>query len=108
MWEGRRVLPSKNFDVNNSLTAVRNQRRHAELRKPWDAALKPSTIVDYYGMLAARTEQLVEKLKELSKSQASINLSLWINYFTFVVFYQMDDTECLFKCMRSDLILWAI
>jgi cytochrome P450 len=86
VWTGRRILPSKNFNANNSLTAVRNFRRHAELRKPWNNAFKPASIANYEGMLVARAEQFVQKLKTLCKLQESndepIDLSMWINYFT--------------------------
>lgn len=87
MWTGRRILPSKNFNANNSLTAVRDFRRHAELRKPWNNAFKPASIANYEGMLVARAEQFVQKLETLCKLQESnhepIDLSMWINYFTF-------------------------
>ncbi|KDR74013.1 hypothetical protein GALMADRAFT_99754 [Galerina marginata CBS 339.88] len=86
MWEGRRILPSKNFNQNNSLTSVRDLRRHAELRKPWNAAFKPSFIADHEGMLIARAEQFIAKLKELcspKNAQQTIDIALWINYFTF-------------------------
>ena len=86
MWTGRRILPSKNFNANNSLTAVRDLRRHAELRKPWNNAFKPAVIANYEGMLVARADQFVEKLKTVCKLQESnqepADLSMWINFFT--------------------------
>ncbi|KAF9528829.1 cytochrome P450 [Crepidotus variabilis] len=84
MWEGRRLLPTKNFNPNNSLTGVRDLRRHAVLRKPWDAAFKPSALVPYEEMLLTRADQFVKKLKELLNTpEAEADLSSWINRFTF-------------------------
>lgn len=90
VWEGRRLLPSKNFNRNYSLTSVRDSRRHAELRKPWDAAFKPAAMANYEGMLTARAEQLITKLKDFSSSESSgctVDISLWLNYFTFINFH---------------------
>ncbi|PPQ83920.1 hypothetical protein CVT25_000665 [Psilocybe cyanescens] len=107
MWEGRRLLPSKNFNRNNSLTSVRDFRRHAELRKPWDAAFKPTAMLNYEGMLTARAEQLVDKLKELSRSESfgNIDMALWLNYFTFGGVYSLmrdgDIDQVLLKMKRG-------
>ncbi|KAF4611795.1 hypothetical protein D9613_003715 [Agrocybe pediades] len=84
MWDGRRILPSKNFNKQNSLTSVRDLRRHAELRKPWNNAFKPSAIASYEEMLRVHAEQFIQKLSELCQSKSgSIDLAMWINYFTF-------------------------
>ncbi|PPQ98481.1 hypothetical protein CVT26_013882 [Gymnopilus dilepis] len=85
MWSGRRILPSKNWNRNNSLTSVRDLRRHAELRKPWNTAFKPSSIAEYEGMLIARAEQMIRCLKAFCTRDgpSAIDLALWINFFTF-------------------------
>lgn len=88
MWGGRHVLPSKNFNANNSLLGVRNLKRHTELRKPWNDAFKPSSLPDYEEMLLIRAEQFVDKLKELARpgktGGTNIDLASWISRFSFV------------------------
>ncbi|KAF5329576.1 hypothetical protein D9619_009005 [Psilocybe cf. subviscida] len=86
MWAGRRILPSKNHSAHNSLTAVRNFRRHAELRRPWNNAFRPSSVEGFTEMMVKRVDQLVEVLKErasATKGGRGIDLALWLNYFTF-------------------------
>lgn len=90
MWAGRRILPSKNHSAHNSLTAVRDLRRHAELRRPWNNAFKPSSVESFTEMMVKRADQLVEALKEKTSAQAggrAIDLALWLNYFTFVIYF---------------------
>ena len=90
MWAGRRILPSKNHSAHNSLTAVRNLRRHAELRRPWNNAFKPSSVESFAEMMAKRADQLVEALKEragATEGGREIDLALWLNYFTCVIHF---------------------
>lgn len=88
VWEGRSFLPPRKRYLDDSLIGVRNLRRHAELRRPWNDALKITSLPDYEDMLLVRAEQFVDKLKELSRSEnvpgTSIDLASWISCFTFV------------------------
>ncbi|KAF8968763.1 high nitrogen upregulated cytochrome P450 monooxygenase 2 [Flammula alnicola] len=100
MWAGRRILPSKNFNANNSLSAVRDLR-----------------------MLVARGEQFIEKLKQLCKTMEhdgeAINLAMWINYFTFDFMGDLafggvysllrdGDTEKIIPKMQRGIILPSV
>ncbi|KAJ3508424.1 hypothetical protein NLJ89_g5763 [Agrocybe chaxingu] len=87
MWEGRSSVPSKKRKLNDHLTSTRDLRRHAQLRRPWNAAFKPAAVANYAEFLVARSEQFVTKLKEVLRSPDTqrVDIALWVNYLAFDV-----------------------
>ncbi|CAA7262173.1 unnamed protein product [Cyclocybe aegerita] len=88
MWEGRSSVPSKKRKLNDHLTSTRDLRRHAQLRRPWNAAFKPAAVANYTEFLIARSEQFVTKLKEVLQTPNAaqrVDIALWINYLAFDV-----------------------
>ncbi|KAJ3537482.1 hypothetical protein NMY22_g5572 [Coprinellus aureogranulatus] len=84
VWEGRRILPSKNFDINNHLIGVRDLQRHAELRKPWNKAFGVGPLKDYEEMLIARAGLLGTRLEEMcGDGVGKVDLVEWMNFFSF-------------------------
>jgi cytochrome P450 len=85
VWEGRRILPSKNYDVNNSLVAVRDLDRHAQLRKPWNRAFATGPLKDYEEMLIKRAGVLIRRLEQVSDETRDgvgrVDLAQWASYF---------------------------
>lgn len=104
-------MPPRKRHLDDSLIGVRNLRRHAKLRRPWNDALKVTSLPDYEDMLLVRAEQFVNKLKELSRLEkapgTSIDLASWISCFTFV---SLDSCPILwsYRVLFSDLISWVI
>ncbi|KAF6749615.1 high nitrogen upregulated cytochrome P450 monooxygenase 2 [Ephemerocybe angulata] len=87
LWEGRRLLPSKNYNVNNSLIGVRDLQRHSVLRRPWNKAFGTGPLKDYEEMLLARGNFLQTKLEQRCESSergtARIDLTEWMSFFAF-------------------------
>ncbi|KAJ2934757.1 hypothetical protein H1R20_g2339, partial [Candolleomyces eurysporus] len=90
LWEGRRILPSKNFNINNHLIGVRDLDRHAELRKPWNKAFGTGPLKDYEEMLLSRAGLLASRLEELCDQAAAqgdfnakVDLAEWASFFAF-------------------------
>ncbi|KAH6904490.1 high nitrogen upregulated cytochrome P450 monooxygenase 2 [Coprinopsis sp. MPI-PUGE-AT-0042] len=87
LWEGRRILPSKNYNINNSLVAVRDLDRHAQLRKPWNRAFATGPLKDYEQMLIKRAGILVTRLEEVTNEASDkvgrVDLAQWASYFAF-------------------------
>ncbi|EAU87606.2 high nitrogen upregulated cytochrome P450 monooxygenase 2 [Coprinopsis cinerea okayama7 len=87
LWEGRRILPSKNYNVNNSLVAVRDLERHAQLRKPWNKAFGTGPLKDYEEMLVVRAGLLMDRLEGHCKAARDkigrVDLAKWVSFFAF-------------------------
>ncbi|TFK24880.1 high nitrogen upregulated cytochrome P450 monooxygenase 2 [Coprinopsis marcescibilis] len=87
LWEGRRILRSKNYNVNNSMVAVRDLDRHAQLRKPWNKAFGTGPLKDYEEMLTLRAGLLVDRLESHCKTDRDpfgrVDLAKWFSFFSF-------------------------
>jgi hypothetical protein len=85
VWDGRRLLTSQsNESANDSLTGIRDLRRHAQLRKPWNNAFQSAALIDYEDMLRDRAAQFMTHLQKLSEDEVSVDLANLISLFTFV------------------------
>ncbi|KAJ8507214.1 hypothetical protein ONZ45_g10397 [Pleurotus djamor] len=74
-WIGRQA----DLEVH-SLPGIQTVEEHLRRRKPWNRALSTSAVKDYEVVLTSRVRQLANTL---SKQQGSLDLSLWINYFSY-------------------------
>ena len=85
MWDGRRLLTSpSNESANDSLTGVRDLRRHAQLRKPWNNAFQSAALIDYEDMLRDRAAQFITHLQKLSEDEVCVDLANLISFFALV------------------------
>jgi hypothetical protein len=85
VWEGRRILPSKNFNINNHLIGVRDLQRHAQLRKPWNKAFGVGPLKDYEEMLHSRAGMMGSRLDEICGEGAGrVDLTEWTSFFAYV------------------------
>ena len=85
VWDGRHLLTSQSNDPSSySLTGVRDLRRHAQLRKPWNSAFQSAALIDYEEMLRDRTAQFMTHLQKLCEDEASVDLANLISFFAFV------------------------
>jgi hypothetical protein len=85
VWDGRRLLTSENNDSSNhSLTGIRDLRRHAQLRKPWNNAFQSAALIDYEDMLRDRAAQFMTHLQKLCEDEVCVDLSSLISFFAFV------------------------
>ncbi|TEB30428.1 high nitrogen upregulated cytochrome P450 monooxygenase 2 [Coprinellus micaceus] len=84
LWEGRRILPSKNFNINNHLIGVRDLQRHAQLRKPWNKAFGVGPLKDYEEMLRSRAGMMGSRLDEIcGEGVGRVDLTEWTSFFAF-------------------------
>ena len=85
VWDGRRLLTSpSNESANDSLTGVRDLRRHAQLRKPWNNAFQSAALIDYEDMLRDRAAQFITHLQKLSEDEVCVDLANLISLFAYV------------------------
>ena len=103
MWDGRlRLLSSQGSD--HSLIGVRDLRRHAQLRKPWNNAFQSAALIDYEGMLRDRAAQFMTHLQKLCEDEVCVDLANLISFFAFVFrlshYYHTH-------CIVTVLILWV-
>ena len=84
MWDGRLQLISGSEASNHSLIGVRDLRRHAQLRKPWNNAFQSAALIDYEDMLRDRAAQFMTHLQKLYEDGVSFDLANMINLFSFV------------------------
>jgi hypothetical protein len=83
VWDGRLNVMSSNGS-NQSLIGVRDLRRHAQLRKPWNNAFQSAALIDYEGMLRDRAAQFMTHLQKLCEDEVCVDLANLINFFSFV------------------------
>ena len=86
MWDGRVHLlkqPIKSA-ANQGLIGVRDLRRHAQLRKPWNNAFQSAALIDYEDMLRDRAAQFMTHLQKLCEDGVCVDLANLISFFSFV------------------------
>ena len=69
---------------NNSLIGVRDLRRHAQLRKPWNNAFQSAALIDYEDMLRDRAALFMTHLQKLCEDEVRVDLANLIAYFSLV------------------------
>ena len=85
MWDGRHLLTSHSNDSSNySLTGIRDLRRHAQLRKPWNNAFQSAALIEYEDMLRDRAAQFMTHLQDLCDEEVCVDLANLISFFAFV------------------------
>ena len=84
MWDGRLQIISGRDASNHSLIGVRNLRRHAQLRKPWNNAFQSAALTDYEDMLNDRAAQFMTHLQKLCEDEDCVDIANQINFFSFV------------------------
>jgi hypothetical protein len=83
VWDGRlSLLSSQGSD--NSLIGVRDLRRHAQLRKPWNNAFQSAALIDYEDMLRDRAALFMSHLQKLCEDEVCVDLANLIGFFSFV------------------------
>lgn len=91
VWNGRQITPSKerkSSDLNsNNLIGIRDLKRHAQLRKPWNRAFGPIPLKDYEDALLSRGVQLVRQLEDVCKvapaGSGHVEMAQYFTYFSF-------------------------
>jgi cytochrome P450 len=86
VWDGRVHLlkqPIKSAS-NQGLIGVRDLRRHAQLRKPWNNAFQSAALIDYEDMLRDRAAQFMTHLQKLCEEEVCVDLANLISFFSFV------------------------
>jgi hypothetical protein len=82
VWDGRlRLLTSQGY---HSLIGIRDLRRHAQLRKPWNQAFQSAALIGYEDILVDRAAQLMTHLQKLCDDEVSVDLANLISLFAFV------------------------
>ena len=85
VWDGRHLLTSQSSDPSKySLLGVRDLRRHAQLRKPWNNAFHSAALRDYKDMLRDRAAQFMTHLQKLCEDKVCVDLANLIDFFSFV------------------------
>ena len=85
VWDGRRLLTSETNDSSHhSLTGIRDLRRHAQLRKPWNNAFQSAALIDYEDMLRDRATQFMTHLQKICEEEVCVDLANLISFFAFV------------------------
>ena len=84
VWDGRRNLLSGSNASNHNLISVRNLRRHAQIRKPWNNAFQSAALIDYEDMLMDRASQFMTHLQRLCQDEVCVDLANVISLFSFV------------------------
>ena len=85
VWDGRHLLTSHTNDwLNHSLTGVRDLRRHAQLRKPWNNAFQSAALIDYEDMLRDRAAQFMSHLQKLCEDEVCVDMANMISFLAFV------------------------
>ena len=91
VWDGRHLLTAQsNGSSNHSLTGIRDLRRHAQLRKPWNNAFQSAALIDYEDMLRDRATQFMTHLQKLCEDEVCVDLANLINFFAFVFHFSYD------------------
>ncbi|KAI5124823.1 hypothetical protein M0805_005453 [Coniferiporia weirii] len=83
MWDARR-----NPYGTRSLIATRDVQEHSRRRRTWNRAFSTTSVKGYEPILVKRALQLVEELEKRSRKEKdgrvpAVNLSDWMNRFTF-------------------------
>ena len=105
MWDGRlSLLSSQGSD--NSLIGVRDLRRHAQLRKPWNNAFQSAALTDYEDMLSERAAQFMTHLQKLCEDEVCVDLANLINFFSCV--FRLSHYYHAHYVIVTDSILWVI
>ena len=84
MWDGRLHILSGKEASYHSLIGVRDLRRHAQLRKPWNNAFQSSALTDYEDMLKDRAAQFMTLLQKLCEDEVCVDLAKLIDLFSLV------------------------
>ena len=86
VWDGRIHLLLGGDASNHNLVGVRDLRRHAQLRKPWNNAFQSAALIDYEDMLRDRAAQFMTHLQKLCKDGVCqcVDLADMISLFSFV------------------------
>jgi hypothetical protein len=88
VWDGRLRLVSSQArgrdPTKNSLIGVRDLRRHAQLRKPWNNAFQSAALNDYEEMLRERAGQFMTHLQKLCEDGVGADMANLISLFSFV------------------------
>ena len=87
VWDGRNLLTSQSNDPSKytgSVIGVRDLRRYAQLRKPWNNAFQSAALRDYEDMLMDRAAQFMTHLQKLCEDEVCVDLANLINFFSFV------------------------
>jgi cytochrome P450 len=84
VWDGRIQLISSREASNHSLLGVRDLRRHAQLRKPWNNAFQSAALIDYEDMLRDRAAQFMTHLQKVCEEEVCVDLANLIDLFSFV------------------------
>ena len=105
VWDGRLHLTSGSEASYHSLIGVRDLRRHAQLRKPWNNAFQSAALIDYEDMLRDRAAQFITHLQKLCEDKISFDLAKQIDLFSFV-FHLSDYYRTHYIVTVS--ILWVI
>lgn len=90
VWEGRQLTPPRvRPPTPNGLINVRDFRRHAQLRKPWNKAFASAPMKDYEDIMIQRAAQLIGHLHRIVQRspsrQGHIDLAKWISFFSCVL-----------------------
>ncbi|KAJ8514807.1 hypothetical protein ONZ45_g7704 [Pleurotus djamor] len=97
---------------SHSLPGVQTIEEHSRRRKPWNRAMSTAAVKDYQAVLVKRVRQLASTL---AKQRGSVDLSLWINRFTYDFMSDMGfgggsemmrdgDKEGLLKLLSNGLL----
>ncbi|KIJ30225.1 hypothetical protein M422DRAFT_187409, partial [Sphaerobolus stellatus SS14] len=85
MWDARRLVSKTAQQFN--LLHVRDNQRHAKLRKAWNRAFTPAILKDYQVFICEKVNELLETIEASCKSSADgrarIDLAEKITFFAF-------------------------
>lgn len=107
LWEGRRILSSPNFNINNHMIGVRDLKRHAELRKPWNKAFGTEPMKDYEETLLTRVSILENCLQEICDAGeggvAQVDVKAWASFFAFDFMGDVAWSDDFSLCKEGDI-----
>lgn len=69
--------------LSPALISIQGSLEHAQRRRLWQHAFTPESVKSYATKVADRALQLADVLKTNAEKSGSVNLTEWINYFTF-------------------------
>jgi cytochrome P450 len=81
--KGPRYKVTKPPGTAGGLLFMTDQAEHAQRRKVWDRAFNPSSLKGYEPMLANRTRQLSDNIRDRTADGSTLDLAEWFAFFSF-------------------------
>ncbi|KAF2169402.1 hypothetical protein M409DRAFT_52650 [Zasmidium cellare ATCC 36951] len=76
-------------DTDESIVSTRNRDEHARKRRQISNVFSHRNVLSMESLVAAKVQQLVERLDAAAASGEMIDIRQWLNYFTFDVISMM-------------------